>query len=658
MVKKILNLIIAFALFQAANATHIVGGEFELVHDFEFRYRLNLIMYFDHINGNPAAEDLNVQAYIYRKRDNQFLTTVVLNQFRDNFVPYTNNECAIGELVTRKLEYTAPLVLNPGIYDDPDGYYVIWERCCRNHDIDNIVTPESTGQTFYLEFPPVVDRSGNRFINSSPVLLKPLRDYACIDQLYYADFTGEDIDGDSLVYSMATPLGLTRPANVVALPSPAGPFTGSNIIWRPGYTSTRQILGSRPLNIDKDGLLTVTPDRSGLFVFSVKVEEYRNGDKIGETRRDFQMLVISCPPPGLKPEVQALFPEKGRYYQEDELMSFALEEEKCIRFYVKDRNENEKIRLRLRPVNFPVDLSDALSLTEAQLASPEDSVAVDFCLPNCPYPDIFYLDIIAGDNTCPLPLQDTLRLGLQIEPLIKNDPLFTNGDDTIKATIEEGETYRLNIEGVDLDKDSVSIDLISDFELARYGMQYQQLSNVDGTITSRFDWDSRCDVYPFFEQSEFDIKLILRDYDICNSSEPDTLDMKLKVVLPGTNNPVIGTSLQEFELDLKIGERIEFDVFGSDPDPDSLVLDLVSPISYTFYGIEFLRQKDVSYVEGPFDWGIECGDIDLSLADTYDLQFLLNDLDKCRFPNYDTLNVKVNLLPQTIRLRKLASMII
>ena len=41
----------------SAWSTHIVGGEFELIHQEDFKYRLNLILYFDQVNGNPGAED-------------------------------------------------------------------------------------------------------------------------------------------------------------------------------------------------------------------------------------------------------------------------------------------------------------------------------------------------------------------------------------------------------------------------------------------------------------------------------------------------------------------------------------------------------------------------------------------------------------------------
>ena len=61
-----------------AGASHIVGGEFELLHISGATYRLNLIIYFDNINGAPGAKDQSVTASIFRKSTNTFISNVVL----------------------------------------------------------------------------------------------------------------------------------------------------------------------------------------------------------------------------------------------------------------------------------------------------------------------------------------------------------------------------------------------------------------------------------------------------------------------------------------------------------------------------------------------------------------------------------------------------
>ena len=192
-------------------ASHIVGGEFEIVHVSGEQYRVSLILYFDELNGLEGARDNNFTTAIFRKRDNALIQNVFFSGYSITNVDYTQPECSHGEIVTSKLVYSTLMTLSATRYNDPDGYYIVWERCCRNYTITNIYSDDpsvgnrSAGQTFYLEFPPVV-KDGQPFINSSPRLFPPLNDYACPRKPYYVDFAGVDDDGDSLVYSLVTPL--------------------------------------------------------------------------------------------------------------------------------------------------------------------------------------------------------------------------------------------------------------------------------------------------------------------------------------------------------------------------------------------------------------------------------------------------------------------
>ena len=77
-------------------ATHIVGGEFELIYIDGFRYKLRLIQYFDVIFGNPGAEDQAVVVSIFRNSDNNLMSTVILTLTERVLVEYTSPECAIG----------------------------------------------------------------------------------------------------------------------------------------------------------------------------------------------------------------------------------------------------------------------------------------------------------------------------------------------------------------------------------------------------------------------------------------------------------------------------------------------------------------------------------------------------------------------------------
>ena len=154
-------------------AFHIVGGEIEFVYIGDGIYRINVIQYFDEAQEDNPGPEGAVEVSFFRSSDDVFLFSQILSFETIEDVNYTNPECTIDELATSRVVWTAELLLDPFEFDDPKGYYIVWERCCRNDDIKNIVNPDATGMTYVLDFPPLV-RNGERFINSSPVLFQPL----------------------------------------------------------------------------------------------------------------------------------------------------------------------------------------------------------------------------------------------------------------------------------------------------------------------------------------------------------------------------------------------------------------------------------------------------------------------------------------------------
>src|SRR5688500_4555677 len=245
--KKIILFLLCLWAFPLA-ASHIVGGEFEIIYISGDRYRINLILYFDELNGSVNARDPNVEARIFRKRDNALMLDLFLPLSSQTPVSYTQPACSNGEIVTTRIMYTGTVRLTAQEFSDAQGYYLAWERCCRNYDITNIYSEDPArggryaGQTFYLEFPAVV-KNGQPFINSSPRLFPPLNDYACPRRPYYVDFAGTDDDGDSLVYSIVTPLN-TKSAD--ALPPPnlkPRPRPYPEVTYRPPFSETNILAG-------------------------------------------------------------------------------------------------------------------------------------------------------------------------------------------------------------------------------------------------------------------------------------------------------------------------------------------------------------------------------------------------------------------------------
>lgn len=275
-------------------ATHQVGGQLEMraVGNRPGQYRIIVTNYFE--AGRRADQQGGGPLGIFRQRDNQQMLTFRVSETgqRQNVI-YANEFCAeLRNLKFVVATFEADLQLDPATYNDPQGYYISYQTRNRNAGIDNIVNPVNTGFTFYLAFPPL-QQNGVPIAYSSPYFPPINGEYVCVGEPFTFPFGGTDPDGDELRYSMVTPLDQKNTGRTPTT-SP-GPYP--DVVWQPGYGASSAIPGSPTLTIDsRSGQLSVTANRLGLFVFAVRVEEYRNGVKIGEVRRDFQFLVVDCPP--------------------------------------------------------------------------------------------------------------------------------------------------------------------------------------------------------------------------------------------------------------------------------------------------------------------------------------------------------------------------
>lgn len=661
-------------------ASHIVGGEFEIIYISGNTYRVNLILYFDLQNGNPGARDPDVTARIFRKRDNRRMRDVFLPMISEAEVAYTQPECSNGEIETSKIVYSSTIVMSPDEYNDPGGYYIVWERCCRNWNTDGLTNilsqepppgvtewPSAAGQTFYLHFPPVV-MNGEPLINSTPRLFPPLNDYACPYKFYYADFAGTDDDGDSLAYSLITPLNTH---NAEALPA-GGPRPAPypEIQWLGDFGLDNIIGGNPDLAISADGLLTVTPTVQGLFVFAVRCEEYRNGVKLGEVRRDFQMLVVDACPMAEAPNITGRkLGETNFTHDENMSVSFtnsATAEQRCIEVQVSDPdalkasdNFSERIWIKAVPLGFKQDVSGILpSITAVTLTNNNPTQTFSICFDECPYFEggPFMVGIVAYDDACSLPYFDTLKVMVNVQPPPNQHARFVTPN--ITRTVDEGTgVHTWRIKAVDEDGDIMDMEALPGrgVNLAQSGMTFATTEQVGDTLYAEFTWDPRCDVYNFTQRTRFDVRLRVEDRDQCAFKHPDYLDIGLQIKLPGNARPLIFSpeltnsdpTIDSVTLERKVNESLAFTVKGVDVDPDKLVLTgRGKDFSMADYNISFPQAEGIQRVESDFLWNIRCDDIDLDAKDAFIFHFIVTDnVNKCRFNYADTLTVTVNLLP-------------
>lgn len=655
-------------------ASHIVGGEIELLRLKASQYRLNLNYYFDVTNNPgriPERQEPTIWMYIYRKSDNVMMDSVEVPFLIKNRVAYTNPTCSTEGILTDKLIYQKDIDLPASKYNHPGGYYIIWVRCCRNYNILNIISQDpdtggtGAGQTFYLEFPPVTTP------NSSPRNFPALGDYACPTRPYYVDFAGTDDDGDSLVYSLVTPL-----SSVSAEPAPRPtPRPYPDVLWRTPNFGPNNIVNQPPTNpafpdlaISTSGFLTVTPKSQGLYVFAVKVEEYRNKLKIGEVRRDFQMLVTDCkiavaPQISGKKKDGATFTKGTINVQYPNTVSDA---DRCITVSISDAdalraadNFTENISIRLVALNFKGNLNSLLPTTSSGIIHNNETIEFNICFTQCP---LFIggpaqIGVIAFDDACALPLTDTLRVNVDVQPPNNSRAKFVLPvQNEITATLNEGDQMTWDFEATDADDDQLLFfPLAFGFSPTETGMTTEITENVPGSLKGKLKWNTRCDVYDFTKFTNFTLKLLVDDVDVCDLNDPDTVTYRLKVVLPPDNDPIIDTDLtaDPFEIEVDVGEKkiyekILFNVTGRDvADNDLVTVRMVGDgFSPSTYGMSFEKRSEFGAVSSQFSWDLLCDKFNLAERDSFNIAFLaIDSAGKCRVRRLDSLVVKVKVVP-------------
>jgi len=142
-----------------ANATHMVGGEINYRCLGNNMYEISLTVFRDCDTGvpwfdNPASIgvfDVN-DSLLYDLR-------IPLTSLNDTLEPFLANPCYVipPNVCIHTTTYVDTIML-PFIQG---GYQVVYQRCCRNQDIVNIVNPLSTGATYnsYISYQAFLDLS-------------------------------------------------------------------------------------------------------------------------------------------------------------------------------------------------------------------------------------------------------------------------------------------------------------------------------------------------------------------------------------------------------------------------------------------------------------------------------------------------------------------
>lgn len=302
------NITIFFILIFCSKiyATHIVGGEIYYDYLGNNQYKITMKVYRDCYNGIPLLDDPAL-INIFDKNGNLVMSINVPLKSVTNIPPSINNSC---------IQAPNNVCVEEGIYETIQtlppingGYYIVYQRCCRNQTILNIISPGGIGATYWEHIP----GPEQAFPNSSPRFKKFPPIFICNGLNINFDHSATDPDGDVLVYSFCAAYnGLDGCCPILPAPSPpqAGSYCNTpppacpnnyppppyvSVPYSPPYSSTYPLASNPAIAINPTtGLITGKPTLNGQWVISVCVSEYRNGQLIGTHQREFQFNVVTC----------------------------------------------------------------------------------------------------------------------------------------------------------------------------------------------------------------------------------------------------------------------------------------------------------------------------------------------------------------------------
>jgi len=273
-------------------ASHIVGGyiRYDCLGSSGpglASYQVTVVLYRDVVRANPQAI---------------FTQSIPLSIFDQGAVRVSNLNLLSTKLIADSIEDPCfvridSLELEEGVYQGTidlasnRDHLLVYQRCCRNSSIDNLVRPtDDWGNTWTIEVP-----SFNTFgCNSSPDYRNSPPIAFCPNQPLDIDLGATDADGDVLVYKFCAPFSSpqTNPE-----PNPAFSPPYIDVAFLAPQTPTFPVPSTPTLSFDQNtGRLTGTPTDIGQYVVGFCIEEYRNGVLLSTSRRDIQINTANCNP--------------------------------------------------------------------------------------------------------------------------------------------------------------------------------------------------------------------------------------------------------------------------------------------------------------------------------------------------------------------------
>lgn len=293
---RLLFLFLLLGIF-SSEAAHLKGGWIQYSYvgpgatPNTSRYQILVRQYVDCDYTRPGQRDASVILGIFNTRTGALIRTETIllsgtdNLDKKNFNPCISSPPRICYLVDKYEE-------NIDLPDNPDGYTLTVQRCCRITGIINVSGNSSNIGVSYTNTIPGVINGTDYSKNSSPVFAQKDTAIVCFNIPFNFDFSATDADGDQIIYSFCNgSIGGSNNASTPNLPNPP-PYL--SVPYNPSFP------GNSPLGptvtIDPNtGIISGTaPGLTGQYVVAVCANEYRNGVLIGSTKKEIHITVAGC----------------------------------------------------------------------------------------------------------------------------------------------------------------------------------------------------------------------------------------------------------------------------------------------------------------------------------------------------------------------------
>lgn len=298
--RKVFLILITSLLFSQLNAAHLKGGwiQYEYLGDGgaanTSRYRITVRQYLDCSSRDDGQRDREVYLGIFNRISNTLYTKIdiPLSGFdkpdKTTYDPCLSSPPKVCYFIDR---YTTEIDLP----NTNEGYTLTAQRCCRIRNIINVgANSDQIGVSYTTNIPGVI--GGTIFRNNnSPSFAQRDTAIICFNSPFTFDFSAIDADGDSLSYSFCDGLIGGNPAsNAGARPDPPSAPPYAPVLYQFPFDGSSPMSGSVTINPITGLINGIAPSITGEYIVAVCASEFRNGVKIGETKKEIHIQVADC----------------------------------------------------------------------------------------------------------------------------------------------------------------------------------------------------------------------------------------------------------------------------------------------------------------------------------------------------------------------------